>query len=151
VLLDRIEAEIGRLREKRPALSDRIDRAANILVVHLACPRQRPIKVRVRDGRPRLLVNGTGGRVYVVEPRSWSCSCPDYHRAGLGACKHGIACYLLWRASQPARKRLLTCHGCGEKFPSSEITEVTEDHESLTWFPGDWLCDSCVAAHGGIA
>ena len=116
-MLDRIEEEIHRLRETRPALSDRIDRATHILVTHLACPRQRPIRVRVRDGRTRFLVTGSGGAIYVVEPRSWSCTCPDYHRNGFGACKHGIACYLLYRASKPPRCQKFTCCGCDGRFP----------------------------------
>jgi hypothetical protein len=150
VLLDRIELEIGRLQEKRPALDARIDRAANILVTHLACPRQRVIRVRLRGGHARFLVNGSGGGVYVVDPLSWSCSCPDFHRADLGACKHSICCFILWRVSRLARG-LQFCHSCGEKFPSRELTEVQEAHESLIWFPGDRLCDGCIAAHGGIA
>ncbi len=38
-LAARIEAEIARLRAKRPALSERIGRAERILVLHLSCPR----------------------------------------------------------------------------------------------------------------
>jgi hypothetical protein len=26
--------------------------------------------------------------------------------------------------------------------------EVTEEHESLTWFPGDLLCRECACGHG---
>ncbi len=149
ILLDRIEAEIARLRDKRPALDDRIDRAANILVTHLACPRQRVIRVRVvRNGKAKFLVDGAlRGSVYVVDPGSWSCSCPDYHRSGLAVCKHGLACYVLWRASRPMRKKLLSCASCSGKFPSRELTEVTQDDELLAWFPGDRLCDACAARH----
>ena len=43
ILLDRLEAEIDRLREKRPHLEKRLDRAANILVVYLDCPRSRVV------------------------------------------------------------------------------------------------------------
>ncbi len=96
---ERVEAELERLRAARPALSSRISRAGNILVTHLSCRRQRMIRVRVRDGRPRFLVSGSGGAVYVVDPRSWECSCPDAHRRGRG-CKHSIACWALWRVLQ---------------------------------------------------
>jgi hypothetical protein len=94
----RIEQELARVRAARPSLSSRISRAENILVTHLSCRRQHTIRVRVRDGRPRFLVSGSGGAVYVVDPSGWSCTCPDAHRRGKG-CKHSIACWALWRAS----------------------------------------------------
>ena len=96
---ERIEQELERLRVARPHLASRISRAENILVTHLSCRRQRVIRVRVgRDGRARFLVCGSGGAVYVVDPASWSCTCPDHHRRG-AACKHALACWALWRAS----------------------------------------------------
>jgi hypothetical protein len=94
----RIEQELARVRAARPSLSSRISRAENILVTHLSCRRQRTIRVRVRDGRPRFLVSGSKAAVYIVNPGDWSCSCPDHHRRGAG-CKHSIACWALWRAS----------------------------------------------------
>ncbi|MDP9481485.1 MAG: SWIM zinc finger domain-containing protein [Actinomycetota bacterium] len=137
-LAGRIEQELERLRAKRPGLSSRIDRAANLLVTHLACPRQRPIRVRVRQGRPRFLVNGSGGAVYSVDPSDWSCSCPDYHRRD-ATCKHAIACYVLMRASRPAPKGL-RCEACGERFPRRVMVEV---QESLTFQEGALLCTPC--------
>ncbi len=148
-LVERIEREIERLREKRPHLQARIDRAANLLVTHVSCPRQHVIRVRIRQGRPRFLVNGSGGAVYSVDPSDWSCSCPDHHRRG-GICKHGIAVYVLVRASRPAPK-LPACTSCGGRFPHAQLVEVTHDDGSLTWFPGDLLCKGCVVAHGGIS
>ncbi len=103
-IAERVERELERVRAARPALSSRVSRAANILVAHLSCRRQRLIRVRVgRDGRARFLVCGSGGAVYVVDPAAWSCSCPDHHRRG-AACKHSIACWALWRsaAARPA-------------------------------------------------
>ena len=98
-IAERIERELERVRAARPALSSRISRAENILVTHLSCRRQSVIRVRVgRDGRPRFLVSGSGGAVYVVDPASWECSCPDAHRRGKG-CKHALACWALRRAS----------------------------------------------------
>ena len=45
--------------------------------------------------------------------------------------------------------RTATCVGCGERFRHRELVEVTEDHESLTWFPGDLLCIAeCAGNHG---
>ncbi len=93
-----VERELGRLKAARPHLAGRIARAENILVTHLSCRRQRVIRVRVRDGRARFLVSGSGGAVYVVDPGDWSCTCPDHHRRGAG-CKHALACWALWRAS----------------------------------------------------
>lgn len=147
----RIEEEVDRLRKKRPHLQARIDRAANILVTHLACPRQRPIRVRVRQGRPRVLVNGSGGSVYAVDPRTWDCSCPDHHRRD-GICKHGIAVYVLVRASRPRpAPQLLGCTSCSKVLPASELIEVTHEDESLTWFPGDLLCKVCIVTMCGIS
>ena len=95
---ERIEQELARVRAARPSLASRIRRAENILVTHLSCRRQRMIRVRVRDGRARFLVCGSEGAVYVVDPASWNCTCPDHHRRGKG-CKHALACWALWRAS----------------------------------------------------
>jgi hypothetical protein len=89
-----VEEALARLREARPHLESRLDRAATIVVVHLSsAARTRPIRCRIRiDGRRAYLVSSltSGSAVYEVDPRSWSCSCPDYHRRGT-ACKHGIA------------------------------------------------------------
>ncbi len=99
-----VERILGRLKAARPRLAERISRAENILVTHLSCRRQREIRVRVRDGRARFLVSGSKGAVYVVDPASWGCSCPDHHRRGAG-CKHALACWALWRASsRPATR-----------------------------------------------
>ncbi len=97
-IAERIEQELARVRTARPAIAERISRAEGIIVTHLSCRRQRTIRVRVRDGRPRFLVSGSKGAVYVVDPVSWECSCPDAHRRGAG-CKHALACWALWRAS----------------------------------------------------
>jgi hypothetical protein len=96
-----IEREIEILRRLRPALKSRIDRASTLVVVHLANPRSRTVRVRIgAGGKPTFLVSSSsqGGVVYGVDPGSWECSCPDHHRRGAG-CKHAICCYLLWRAS----------------------------------------------------
>jgi hypothetical protein len=57
----RIEQELARVRAARPALASRVSRAENILVTHLSCRRQRVIRVRVRDGRPRVPISGRQG------------------------------------------------------------------------------------------
>ncbi len=98
--LGRIEAELARLRECRPALDGVIDRAAGIIVAHLACPDQRVIVVRIGlGGRPKFLFRSLRerGASYVINPVIWSCSCPAYHRTG-GPCKHVLAAYVLYRS-----------------------------------------------------
>jgi len=69
----RFEQELARLRAARPALASRISRVENILVKHVPCRRQRVIRVRVRNGRPRFLVSGSAGAVYVGDPASREC------------------------------------------------------------------------------
>jgi transcriptional regulator NrdR family protein len=153
IFLEKIEWEISRLREKRPALSDRIDRAVDILLTHLSCPGQRVVCVRVGlGGRPKFVFKSLNerGASYIVNPSVWACSCPAFHRRG-GPCKHSLAAWLLWRVAQPAIIRKRTCDGCDRRYPAGEMTEVTEAHDSLTWFPGDLLCPGCLRAHGGIA
>jgi hypothetical protein len=112
----RVEEELERLRELRPALDARIGRASTILVGHLSSRGARILKVRIgADRRPRVLVASTspraGGAIYVVDPTDWSCSCPDYNRrGGEGVCKHAIAAYVLWRAG----RRRGYCVACRE-------------------------------------
>ena len=97
-IAEAVERELERVRAARPGLASRVERAEDIIVTHLACRRQRVIRVRTCGGRARFLVSGSGGAVYVVDPASWECSCPDAHRRGKG-CKHALACWALWRAS----------------------------------------------------
>ena len=86
-----VEEELARLKELRPGLVSRIDRASHLLVVHLSDPRSGTIRIRVgATRRPRFLVRSlTSGGIYVVDPAeaAWSCSCPDYHRRN-APCKH---------------------------------------------------------------
>ncbi len=100
--LERIEEALDRLREARPALSGVIDRAAGILVTHLACPDQRVIVVRIGlGGRPKFLFRSLNerGAVYTVNPLVWSCLCPAFHRTeGRRPCKHVLAAYVLYRS-----------------------------------------------------
>ena len=84
----------------------------------------------------------TGGATYTVRlvPEAY-CSCPDFRG---GECKHILAVRVVRKATSP-------CSGCGRRFRHRELTEVTEDHGSLTFFEGDRLCEECVHAHGGIS
>ena len=157
-IAEAVERELARVKAARPGLASRVERAGNIVVTHLSCRRQRVIRVRVRDGRPRFLVSGAGGAVYVVDPSEWSCTCPDHHRRGAG-CKHSIAAWALWRASaRPASVELpievqSVCDGCGESEASSgrlvEVGPVEAEH-SLTAREGDALCGRCARRHGVV-
>ncbi len=52
-------------------------------------------------------------------------------------------------AARVVRKRMSPCTSCGRRFRHRELEEAPED--SLTWFPGDRLCQICIVAHGGIS
>ncbi|MDP9457128.1 MAG: hypothetical protein M3Q60_15430 [Actinomycetota bacterium] len=64
--------------------------------------------------------------------------------ASHGHCSHVVA------AGRVARKSAV-CDSCGERRWDRELEEVTEDHDSLTWFVGDRLCGGCLDSHGGIS
>ena len=147
-VLDRIERELHRLRDQRPGLEDLLDRAANILVTHLSCPKSRTVRVRIAaSGRRSFLVAGSHGAVYSVDPSDWSCSCPDAHRRGKG-CKHSLVAYVLHRAAKPAvRKR--TCCGCDVRLPRRELVELhPENHDGMVHSDGDLLCQPCANRSG---
>lgn len=130
-----IEEELARLREKRPGLASRIDRAAHLLVTHLSDRRSGMIRVRVgSDRRPRFLVRSlTSGGIYVVDPAEagWSCSCPDYHRRN-APCKHLVAAWCLKSVDRRARRKggcALCINGwvhMGEHLIDSQSGEVVE-------------------------
>ncbi len=159
-IAESVERELSRVSAARPGLASRVERAGNIVVTHLSCRRQRVIRVRVREGRARFLVSGSGGAVYVVDPGNWSCSCPDHHRRGAG-CKHSIACWALWRASaRPdlpgvevaedprdivAASRFRSCAGCSGRSHGRDLFEVGNDDP--TYFEGDELCRECAPGH----
>ncbi len=133
-IAEAVERELTLLREARPHLESRIDRAAGLLVVQLSSPpRTRPIRVRVRkDGKRVFLVDSlsSGGAVYEVDPAAWSCSCPDHHRRDQ-ACKHVVSSYVLKRAAREASGARKGCRVCvdgwvymGEEVVDSESGEV---------------------------
>ncbi len=94
-----------------------------------------------------LVPSGTdAGNVYEVRtgtrPERNRCECRGF--GSHGHCSHVVA------ASRVAR-RSAVCDGCGERRWDRELEEVTEDHDSLTWFPGDRLCGGCLNTCGGIS
>jgi hypothetical protein len=106
VLASRAGVELGRVAMVRPALAKRCERAEGILAGHVAASRAGLIRARVHGGElVGYLMSGSGGAVYRVEAKgSWRCSCPDHHgrhrrRDSSRACKHGLACWALWRAA----------------------------------------------------
>jgi hypothetical protein len=134
LLAERVEAELDRLRDARPALADRLDRAAGILLLQLSSPpRLRPVRVRIsKDGTAKFLVNSAtvGGGVYVVDPKRWECNCPDAHRRLGKGCKHSITCYVLERVARVPRKGCRFCRGgwvyIGEEIVDPESGEIAE-------------------------
>jgi hypothetical protein len=98
--------EIERVKEKRPHLGAKLKRAEHIITAHLAGrPRTQIVRARLdAAGRCRFLVRSltSPGAVYTVCPDRWSCSCPDSIRTSV-ACKHVLACWLLWQVAQPSR------------------------------------------------
>lgn len=135
-----VEEELARLREKRPGLVSRIDRASHLLVVHLSDPRSGTIRVRIdAKRRCRFLVRSlTSGGIYVVDPAEagWSCSCPDYHRRN-APCKHIVAAWCLKRATDRGAQRkgcALCINGwvyVGEDVIDSETGEVSTFHNPI--------------------
>lgn len=68
------------------------------------------------------------------------CECIgfEHHRH----CSHLVAAHR-------AAKLSAVCDSCGERVWMRGLIEVTDDHESLTWFPGDLLCIAeCAGNHG---
>ena len=55
---------------------------------------------------------------------------------------------LAQQAHQPRPLKLRPCAECGDSFRGRNLTVVTEEHESLTWFVGDELCEECARDHG---
>lgn len=144
-----IEEEIARLKELRPGLEARIDRASHLLVVHLSDPRSGMIRVRIdAKRRCRFLVRSlTSGGIYVVDPAEagWSCSCPDYHRRN-APCKHLVATWCLKRAADRGAQRggcALCINGwvyVGEDLIGSETGEVSTFHNPVR-------CRRCAVVH----
>jgi hypothetical protein len=98
------------------------------------------------QGAGRWLVpSGTEtGRHYEVRvgssrhPERSRCECTGYQHHE--HCSH-LVC------AQIAHRKSAVCDSCGERHWWPELTEVQEDDELLTWFPGDRLCDDCRSGH----
>ena len=65
----------------------------------------------------------------VIGRRGESCECVGFEHRG-ESCKH-------IHAAAIARAKTTPCSCCGERVPWRFVTTVEEDHDLLTWFPGD--------------
>ena len=66
------------------------------------------------------------------------CECVDFEHNG-EPCKHIHAAAL-------AQSRSAPCSCCGHRVLGRFLSEVTEDDNLLSWFPGDGLCADCIQA-----
>jgi hypothetical protein len=81
-----------------------------------------------------------GTSYYVVSLSRQVCECSDWQSRG-EACKHLIAATIV-------HAKVGHCADCNRRHLRRDLVEVTEDHDSLTWFVGDELCRQCAMAHG---
>jgi len=78
---------------------------------------------------------------YLVDVEHETCSCEDSIRNGSG-CKHLTAAVI-------ANAALATCDGCGVRFDHRTLIELHEDnHDNLTYFHGDQICQECAQDSG---
>ncbi len=100
VRITRIVEELDRIKEARPSLASRVERAEHIIVTQLSTSNgSRPVRVRLgADGTHKYFVRSGSKlqREYTIDPLSWTCTCPD-HAKRSAACKHVIVCFTLER------------------------------------------------------
>jgi hypothetical protein len=154
LIAEAVENVLGRLKDARPRLGSRVDRAATYLTVQLSTSaRTRPIKCRIRKGGRRVYLVSiltSGGVTYEVNPADWSCSCPDHLRHGPG-CKHGLGCWVLATANRPlpkSRPAESPCEVCGAAFARERLIEVGEGPAEEILNPGMRVCRMCARGHG---
>jgi hypothetical protein len=83
----------------------------------------------------------TGAASYhVVSLSRGTCECGNSRQQG-ASCEHLLVAEIV-------NAKSATCADCNRRFLGRDLYEVTEDHESLTWFVGDLLCRSCAIGHG---
>lgn len=76
--------------------------------------------------------------VYIVTIKPEYCPCEDR----VSPCKHIFAATYV-------KAKTATCDGCRGRFPRRELVELTEDnHDNLTYFHGDQLCEGCADRAG---
>jgi hypothetical protein len=77
-------------------------------------------------------------RVSTTRPERQRCECTGFQHHN--HCSHLVAASL-------AHERSAVCDYCGERKYWQELTEVQEEDELLSWYPGDVLCWSCTRHH----
>jgi hypothetical protein len=100
VSITRIVEELDRIKEARPSLASRVERAEHIIVTQMSVSNgSRPVRVRLHaDGTHEYRVRSGSKlqREYTIDPLSWTCDCPDHSKRN-AACKHVVACFTLER------------------------------------------------------
>jgi uncharacterized Zn finger protein len=96
--ITQIVEELDRIKAARPSLASRVERAEHIITTQLSVSNgSRPVRVRLyADGTHRYFVR-SGSKLqleYIIDPLSWTCTCPDHARRN-AACKHVVACFTL--------------------------------------------------------
>ncbi len=102
VRVQQVVEEMERIKEARPSLASRVERAEHIICTQLSVSNgSRPVRVRLHaDGTHRYWVRSGSKlqREYTIDPMTWTCNCPDHAKRG-AACKHVIACFTLEKVS----------------------------------------------------
>lgn len=102
VRITQVVEELDRIKEARPSLASRVERAEHIIVTQMSVSNgSRPVRVRLHaDGTHRYFVRSGSKlrREYVIDPMTWTCNCPDHSKRS-AACKHVIACFTLEKVS----------------------------------------------------
>jgi hypothetical protein len=102
VRVQQVVEELERIKEARPSLASRVERAEHIICTQLSVSNgSRPVRVRLLAGGTHRYFVRSGSKLqreYIIDPLSWTCTCPD-HEKRREACKHVIACFTLEKVS----------------------------------------------------
>jgi uncharacterized Zn finger protein len=102
VRVQQVVEELERIKEARPSLASRVERAEHIIVTQMSVGNgSRPVRVRLLAGGAHKYFVRSGSKLqreYVIDPMTWTCNCPD-HAKRSAACKHVIACFTLEKVS----------------------------------------------------
>ncbi len=81
--------------------------------------------------------------VYIVTLKPESCPCEDHHRTKK-------TCIHLYAATY-VKAKTATCDGCRQRTPRRDLVELHEgNHDNLTYFHGDRVCQECADRAGVI-
>lgn len=100
VRVQEIVEQLDRIKEARPSLASRVERAEHIITTQLSVSNgSRPVRVRLLAGGTHEYRVRSGSKLqreYTIDPMTWTCTCPDHERRN-AACKHVVACFTLER------------------------------------------------------